>query len=405
MKKILCFSLMVALFFAVGSPVFAADGIEVSDIGYYSRFQGQGITLTVYNWGEYIADGSDGSPDVNKEFEGLTGIKVNYITFATNEQMYAKLKGEGAALYDIIIPSDYMIARMIREDMVEKLDFDNIPNYALVDELYRNLEHDATNEYSVPYMWGLVGLIYNTEMVEEEITSWDALWDERYKGNIIMFDNPRDAFGISLARLGYSMNTDDADELEEAAEELKKQKSLVQAYMMDEIFNKMEGGEAIVAPYYAGDALTMMEENPDLAFVFPDEVTNLFVDSFVIPKGSQNKEAAEMYINFMCEPEISAANAGYIGYSTPISEAFDLLDLDEDEISIAYPDEDIIANSEVFRDLGDETNKLMDRLWTDVRSYNVRGRQWIAPVALLVAVIVSGGIVVIRSKKRRKEAL
>ncbi|MCL2539577.1 MAG: ABC transporter substrate-binding protein, partial [Oscillospiraceae bacterium] len=383
MKKILCFSLMIALFFAVGSPVFAADGIEVSDIGYYSRFQGQGITLTVYNWGEYIADGSDGSPDVNKEFEGLTGIKVNYITFATNEQMYAKLKGEGAALYDIIIPSDYMIARMIREDMVEKLDFDNIPNYALVDELYRNLEHDATNEYSVPYMWGLVGLIYNTEMVEEEITSWDALWDERYKGNIIMFDNPRDAFGISLARLGYSMNTDDADELEEAAEELKKQKSLVQAYMMDEIFNKMEGGEAIVAPYYAGDALTMMEENPDLAFVFPDEVTNLFVDSFVIPKGSQNKEAAEMYINFMCEPEISAANAGYIGYSTPISEAFDLLDLDEDEISIAYPDEDIIANSEVFRDLGDETNKLMDRLWTDVRSYNVRGRQWIAPVALL----------------------
>lgn len=405
MKKILCAFLLLSLLCVLGAPALAAGGIEVTDPDYYERFQGQGIAITVYNWGEYISDGSDDAYDVNKEFENLTGIKVNYITFASNEQMYAKLKGEGTALYDIIIPSDYMIAKMIREDMVEKLDFGNIPNFALVDEQYKSLEHDPGDEYSVPYMWGLVGLIYNTQMVDEEITSWDSLWDERYKGSILMFENPRDAFGISLARLGYSMNTEDPAELEEAAEELKKQKSLVQAYVMDEIFNKMEGGEAAVAPYYAGDAITMMEENEDLAFTFPDEVTNLFIDSFIIPKGSQNKQAAEMYINFMCEPEVSAANAEYIGYSTPISAAFELLDLDDETISIAYPDEDVLANSEVFRDLGPETGKLMDQLWTDIRSYNEGSRQWIAPVILLAVVAASVCIVLLRMRKKKREAL
>ncbi|MEG2634651.1 MAG: spermidine/putrescine ABC transporter substrate-binding protein, partial [Oscillospiraceae bacterium] len=234
--------------------------------------------------------------------------------------MNAKIKS-GGAHYDIIIPTDYMVARMIEEDMLEKLNYSNIPNFSIVDDVYKGMEYDAENMYSVPYMWGLVGLIYNTTMVEDEITSWDALWDSKYIGNILMFSNSRDAFGISLLRLGYSLNDCDPTHLEEAANELKNQKMLVQAYVMDEIFNKMEGGEAAIAPYYAGDAITMMSENPNLAFVIPDEGTNYFVDAMVIPKGSQNKEAAEMFINFLCEPEISAANAEYIGYSTPISKA------------------------------------------------------------------------------------
>ncbi len=403
MKKIVCFLLVLLLFLPLASVAYAYTEVEVEDQDYYQRFQGEGMTITVYNWGEYISDGSDDSLDVNKAFEELTGIKVNYITFASNEQMYAKLKGEGTALYDIIIPSDYMIAKMMREGMVEKLDFDNIPNFALVDDLYKNLEHDKENKYSVPYMWGMVGLIYNTTMIEDEITSWDSLWDERYIGEILMFENPRDAFGISLERLGYSANSEDPEELQQAADELKNQKMLVQAYVMDEIFNKMEGGEAVIAPYYAGDAITMMDENPDLAFVFPKEATNFFVDSFVIPKGSQHKEAAEMYINFMCEPEVSAANAGYIGYSTPIPAAFDLLELEDEVIAISYPDAEVIANSEVFRELSPEANRLMDRLWTDIRSYNEGTNEWIAPIFLLLALLASIGIMVYKARKRKRE--
>lgn len=403
MRKILSLVVVLIVFMMLGSFVSADGGIEVSDDGYYSRFRGQGVSITVYNWGEYISNGADDSVDVNKEFEDLTGIKVNYITFASNEQMYAKLKSEGTAQYDIIVPSDYMIARMIREDMIEKLDINNIPNYSLVDVTYKDLEHDPSNSYSVPYMWGLVGIIYNTTMVDGEITSWDVLWDENYKGSILMFENPRDAFGIALARLGYSMNSEDPNELEQAAEQLKLQKALVQAYVMDEIFNKMEGGEAAVAPYYTGDAITMMEENPDLAFAFPDEPTNFFVDSFVIPKGSSNKQAAEMYINFMCEPEISAANAEYIGYSTPIPAAFELLDLDEDTIAIAYPEAEVFANSEVFRDLDPAANKLIDQLWTDIRSYNEGSKQWIVPAILGAAAAASIVIVIVRAKKRRRD--
>ena len=410
MKKTICLLLIIVTAFALAVPMATAGTAGESgyfyetDLEYYTSLKGQDIVLTVYNWGEYISDGSGDSADVNKLFEELTGIKINYITFASNEQMYAKLKSEGTSLYDIIIPSDYMIARMIREGMIEKLNFDNIPNYSLIDPMYKNLEHDINNEYSVPYMWGLIGIIYNTTMVEDEVDSWDILWDEQYKGSILMFENPRDAFGISLARLGYSVNTENLDELRQAAEELMIQKSLVQAYVMDEIFNKMEGGEAAVAPYYSGDAITMMAENPDLAFVFPKEKTNIFVDGFVVPIGGKNKAASEMYINFMCEPVISAANAEYIGYSTPIPRAFDLLDIDEDSKVIAYPSEGVIANSEVFRELGAEANLLMDQLWTDIRSHNEGISQWILPaVFILVAVILSVFLIIMRAKKKRRD--
>lgn len=410
MKKALSIVLAVLLLVIISVPASAVDiqpisaNIYRSDMEYYGSLRDENITLMVYNWGEYISDGADDSFDTNKEFEALTGITVNYITFASNEQMYAKIKSEGTSLYDIIIPSDYMIARMIHEGMVEQLDFSNIPNYVLVDDNYKGLVHDRNNEFSVPYMWGLVGIIYNTTMVEEEIDSWDALWDEQYKGNILMFDNPRDAFAISLARLGYSMNTEDAAQIEEAADELMKQKSLVQAYVMDEIFNKMEGGEAAIAPYYSGDAITMMGENEDLAFVFPKEKTNLFVDGFVIPKGSKNKQAAEMYINFMCEPIVSASNAEYIGYSTPISDAFELIDIDDEDMAIAYPNDKILANSEVLRELNNETNLLMDRLWTDIRSYKEGTKGWIIPTAFILgAVIISTFFIVKRARKRQRD--
>ncbi len=273
MKKIrkgfVCF--LAGILALMALPAAAA---EVQNTDYdYQALKGQDVSINVYNWGEYISDGSDGGVNVNEEFEKLTGIKVNYTNFATNEELYAKLKSGGAD-YDVIIPSDYMAGRMIAEDMLEKIDFSNVPNFEYTDEQFRNLEYDPTNEYTVPYTWGVVGLIYNTTMVDGTIDSWDAMWDEKYKNNVLMFSNSRDAFAISLSRLGYSLNTTDAAELEQAAEELKKQKALGTVYVMDEIFDKMEGGEAAIAPYYAGDAITMIAENPDLAFAIPKEGTD-----------------------------------------------------------------------------------------------------------------------------------
>jgi spermidine/putrescine transport system substrate-binding protein len=302
--------------------------LTVSDPDYYTRFKGKDISINVYNWGEYISTGADeGTLDVNTEFEKLTGIKVNYTNFATNEELYAKLKGGGAS-YDIVIPSDYMISKMIKEKLIQKLDFDNIPNFSYIMDNFRNMEYDPENEYSVPYTWGTVGIIYDETVVDinEEDIDWDLLWNEEYADQILMFDNPRDAFAIAEILLGYSLNTENPDELAAAAEKLKKQKKVVQGYVMDEIFDKMGAGDALIAPYYAGDALTIMEENDSLNFVVPKSGTNLFVDAMCIPKSSKQKEAAEMYINFMCEPDIAYANIDYICYSTPHSAAFDMLD-------------------------------------------------------------------------------
>ncbi len=398
-RTLLC---LAVIFACLPQAVSAAGGeYDFERDPYYQRFKGQNITLNVYNWGEYISDGSDGALDVLEEFEELTGITVRYTMFASNEEMYAKIKSGGVS-YDVIIPSDYMVARMAAEGMLLKLDYDNIPNAALIGDSYTGLEYDPGDEYSVPYMWGIVGIIYNSTMIEDEITSWDALWDERFMGNILMFSNSRDAFGISLARLGYSMNTENPDEIRQAADELKAQKMLVQAYVMDEIFNKMEGGEAAIAPYYAGDAITMISENPDLRFVVPDETTNYFVDAMVIPAGAANKEAAEMFINFMCEPEISAANAEYIGYSTPVTDALELLELDAAAYEIAYPDEETLENTEVFKLLPDEINALMDSLWTEALSFNENENRWIMPVFLVVCLTASLVITVVRSRRKKK---
>lgn len=358
--------------------------------------------VNVFNWGEYISNDSE-ILNVLKEFEAETGIKVNYTTYATNEELYSKLKSSGAN-YDVIIPSDYMINRLIKEDMLEKLNFDNIPNFKNITDKYKNLEYDPTGEYSVPYTWGTVVLIYNTKYVTKPVDSWDILWDEDYRDKILMFHNSRDAFGISLKRLGYSLNTTDIQELQEAAEELKKQKDIIQGYYMDEIFNKMGSGEAYIAPYYAGDALTMMEDNPDLAAAYPEEGTNFFVDAACIPKGAKNKESAEKFINFLCKAEIAAANSEYIGYSTPNKAAYDLLSEELKSNPITYPDDEILAKTEVFINLPEDTNKKIDELWTEIRGASSGQMNFLFPI-LIIAVPVVFCIVIIVMRKQRKKSV
>jgi len=316
--------------------------------------------LKVYNWGDYI------DQSVLDEFEKKYNIDVIYDEFATNEEMYAKIKG-GASDYDILIPSDYTIKRMIDEDMLHKIDLNNIPNYKYIDDRFKNLAFDPNNEYSVPYMWGTVGILYNKTMVKEPVDSWKILWDEKYSKQILMLDSLRDSIGITLKMLGYSLNTKNDSELEKAKEALIKQKPLVLAYVGDEVKDKMIGGEAALAVVWSGDAMYMKRENPDLEYVVPKEGSNMWFDSIVIPKTSQHKKEAELFINFLCEPEIAFKNADYIGYSTPHTEAVKMLPEDVREDKSAYPSEEDLVNCEVFEDLADSLVKY-DRIWTEVKA-------------------------------------
>ena len=317
--------------------------------------------VNVYNWGEYIDE------TLLDEFTQQTGIKVNYTTYSDNESLYSMLSS-GTADYDVIIPSDYMISRLISEGMLEKLDFDNIPNYSYIDDAYKGLEYDPDNEYSVAYTWGTVGIIYNTTMLDYVPDSWSVLWDENLSGQILMFDNSRDALGIALKYLGYSQNTTDEAQIKEAVDLLIEQRPLVQSYVMDQIFDKLEGGEAAVGPYYAGDAITMIAENPDLAFVTPKEGANLFVDAMCVPKGAANKANAEAFINFMCDPENMAKNIEFIGYSSPSSAARELLSDDLKDSEIAYPDASLLANDDTFINLPQATLDLYDSEWVRLRT-------------------------------------
>ncbi|MBE6850184.1 MAG: ABC transporter substrate-binding protein [Ruminococcus sp.] len=384
-----------------------AQTLTVSDPEYYTRFKDDGISINVYNWGEYISTGADeGTLNVNAEFTKLTGIKVNYTNFATNEELYAKIKGGGAS-YDIIIPSDYMISKMIKEGMIQKLDYSNIPNAGYIMPNFRNLAYDPDNAYSVPYTWGTVGIIYDTTMIDmdEEDIDWDILWDETYLDQILMFDNPRDAFMIAQSLLGYSINTENEEELRECADKLKEQKHVVQAYVMDEIFDKMGAGDALIAPYYAGDALTIMEENEDLNFVVPKSGTNLFVDAMCIPTSAKQKEAAEMYINFMCEPDIAFANIDYICYSTPHSAAFEMLDEETQNDPVSYPDQDFIAEkTTVFVNLSDEANLLMQNLWTEMKSAEDENtNKWLVPIFLVLCLLTIIFVLIRRYIKSKKD--
>ncbi|HBK69263.1 MAG TPA: spermidine/putrescine ABC transporter substrate-binding protein [Firmicutes bacterium] len=318
------------------------------------------IVLNVYNWGDYIDE------SVIKTFEKQFKIKVNYDTFSTNEDMYVKIKS-GGGNYDVLFPSDYAVKRMINEGMLHKLDFDNIPNYQYIEDRFKNLDYDPENEYSIPYMWGTVGILYNQTMVSKPVTSWRILWDEEYKKQILMLDSQRDSIGITLKMLGYSMNTKNYDQLEAAKQALIKQKPLVLAYVGDDVKDKMISGEAALAVVWSGDAVFMMRENSDLRFALPEEGTNLWFDAMVIPSTSKHKAEAEKFINFLCEPEIAFKNTDYIGYSTPHSEAKKRLDPELLNDKAAYPSDEELANSEIFKDLS-SFMKDYDRIWTEVKA-------------------------------------
>ena len=373
---------------AAAEEMEVTEDITVSGDYDWTRFAGDNITLNVYNWGLYISDGSDDSVNVLSAFEELTGIKVNYTTFDSNESLYAKMKSGGAS-YDVIFPSEYMVGKMAAEGMLAELNYDNIPNIANVGEAYLGWDFDPENRWSVPYMWGTTVLIYNTTMVEEEPTSWDALWDVRYANNVLMFNNSRDAYAIAAKRQGLSLNPASVEEVDTVMGDLKAQKSVVQAYVMDEIFDKMEGGEAALAPYYAGDALIMIDENPDLAVVHPEEGVNFFVDNMCVPANAKHKEAAEMFINYLCEPSVGLANCDYIGYSTPLTEVWEELDDDLKYSEVAYPGKEIMDKAEVFITLPEEVNDALDAQWSEMKSYEEGGSGWMIVVFLLAAVALS----------------
>lgn len=388
---------MLSAFVAASAMLACAPAASAKD---YSHLKG--TEINVYNWGEYISDGSEDSLDVNKQFEKETGIKVNYTTFDSNENMYNKIKG-GGANYDIVIPSDYMIERMINEDLLEKLDFSNIPNYSNILDEYRDLYFDPNNEYSVPYNVGMVGLIYNTKMVDEVPDSWSIMWSEKYKGQILQFNNPRDAFALAQNLLGIDLNTNDSEDWHRAYDKLKEQKPVISSYVMDDVFNKMEGGDAAIAAYYAGDYLTMADNNPDLGFVYPKEGTNIFVDSVCIPVGCQNKEAAELYINFLLRGDIALANAEYICYASPNRAVLENEEYSLRDEPILYPSEEEKPPTQYFHNLEPETLMLMTSLWDNLKiEGNDDNSIYIGLISFCVIVIAYAIYRTIKKKKREK---
>ena len=323
-----------------------------------------GEKLVVYNWGEYI------DPEVLTMFEEETGIDIVYEEFETNEILYPKISS-GAIAYDVICPSDYMIQRMIENDLLSEINFDNIPNLKNIGKQYleQSRQFDPENKYSVPYCWGTVGILYNKMMVDEPVDSWSILWDPKYKDNILMQDSVRDAFGVTLKYLGYSLNSTDLDELTEAKNLLIEQKPLVQAYVIDQVRDKMIGNEAALGVIYSGEAIYTQKENPNLEYVIPKEGSNIWIDSWVIPKNAEHKENAEKFINFLCRPDIALMNFEYITYSTPNEAARELI---EDESirnsEIAFPDLSKYDNLETFQYLGTEADQVYGDLWNKVKS-------------------------------------
>ena len=343
---------------------------------------GRTLTLNVYNWGEYISDGSEGSLDTIAEFEKWyeetygVPVKVNYDTFASNEDMFAKLSG-GAVAYDVVIPSDYTIARMLENDMLLPLNYSNIPNFQYIGEDFRNLYYDPENRYTVPYTYGIVGVIYNANVVDEaDVGGWDLMWNEKYAGSILTFNNSRDAFGTAMYRLGLDVNTTDRAVWDRAAQELLAQKPILYGQVMDEIYNTMAAGEAAVATYYAGDYFTMVDsqaDHVDLQFYYPER-TNYFVDAMCIPTCCQKQELAEVFINFMLSREVAIANAEYIYYACPNSQVFEdeeyIEDMGEEAMEILYPEMESFRdnyNTYAYRNLDSDTLGYISTLWEKIK--------------------------------------
>ncbi len=362
--------------------VCAIAAAAIGLIAAYAASRSQALVLNVYNWGEYISDGSEGSMDVVKEFEKWYAqeygqkVRVNYVTFASNEDMYAKL-ASGAVSYDVIIPSDYMIARLIDEDMLLPLDFENIPNYENIPENFRSLYYDPDNAYSVPYTYGIIGIIYDANKVDEaDVGTWELMWNEKYAGQILQFNNSRDAFGTAMYRAGLDVNADDFSVWDEALDALIAQRPLVKSYVMDEIYNLMESGEAAIAAYYAGDYFTMADaqaDSVDLRFYYPDP-TNYFVDAMCIPSCCQNKELAERFINYMLSAEPAIANAEYIWYASPNRLVYEdegyIEEMGEEAMEILYPDTENFSelyNKYAYRNLDSEHLSFLNTLWETLK--------------------------------------
>ncbi len=380
---------------------------------------GDTVTLYVYNWGEYISDGSEDTLDTNAMFEEWyyetygVRVEVNYSTYSSNESMYAKLSS-GSVGYDVIVPSDYMIERMIAEDMLAPLDFSNIPHISNLDPDFFGENatfdyYDPDNKYAVPYMYGMIGIIYNTTMVAEDdpaLGSWQLMWDERHTGNILQFNNSRDAFGTAQYFLGLDVNSSDEGEWRVALEKLKEQKDVVQGYVMDEIYNKMENGSAGIAAYYAGDFLTMYENNEDLEFFYPVEGTNLYVDAMCIPKTSQNKLIAERYIDFMLMEEPAVANAEYTYYASPnqvVQENAEYIDymnsIKDGGYELMYGTEAVKTSS--YSNLNSETLILINSLWEELKSdIDVGLPLYVICISILIVIIGGGAFLGIRRRLR-----
>lgn len=324
--------------------------------------------INVYNWGEYISNGEDGSIDIISQFEKEYNIKVNYTNYETNEEMYNILKNSNSS-YDVIIPSDYMITKLIEEDMLAEINYDNVPNFETnIMERFKDPEYDPGCKYSVPYSWGVVAMVYNTTMISEKPTGWNALWNEEYKGNILMFNNSRDAMAIAMQMCGIDPSIVSKEDIDKATEKLKEQRPLLKKYVMDQVFTEMEGDQSAIAPYYAGDILMMMDNNENLDYVLPEEGSNLFTDAMCIPKDSKNKELAEKFINFMLEGEMAAANAEYIGYSTPNSAGYELLDEDYRSHELISPPDEYLDKCYTFYDLPDDVYSYMQEQFVKAQS-------------------------------------
>ncbi len=343
MKKIICVILCLLMLVLP---------IVLSGCSGSGGFEGE---INVYNWGEYISNGDDDTLDVIAEFEKRYNIKVNYTNFETNEELYNILSNSNSS-YDVIIPSDYMVSKLREEGMLEKIDFNNIPNYKYIMENYKKSSYDPTGEYSVPYSWCVVALGYNKTMIEEgSVKGFSDLWSEENKGKILMFNNSRDAMAIAMQMCDPPINPGQdsftKEDIDRATEKLIEQKPLLKKYVMDQVFTEMENSQAAIAPYYAGDIYSMMGNNEDLTYCLPQEGSNLFVDAMCIPTCCQNKEYAELFINFMCEPEIAKANAEYIGYATPNTAAHDMLDDEIKNCDLIYPPQEYIDKCYTFSNI------------------------------------------------------
>ena len=312
--------------------------------------------INIFNCADYIDE------DLINKFEDETGYTVKYSTYDTNENMYAKLTS-GSSTYDLVVPSDYMIEKMISEDLVQEINYDNIPNYKYIGDKFKNLSYDPDNKYSVPYMWGTIGIIYNPEVVKEPVTSWNILWDSKYANEIVLFNSLRDTMGIALKRLNYSMNSENPDEIKKAADSLIEEKKIAKTWVVDEVKDMMISGEANIASVWSGDANYIMNENPKLKYAIPTEGTNKWFDAMVIPKSATNKEGAEAFINFLCDPENAKQNVDYIGYNTPNTAAYEMLD---EKAKATYPSDEILDKAEIFKNLPPKVLDLYNEEWVRI---------------------------------------